>query len=116
MPTDVERGKIQPEILTPKLNIDTISISCIFATLPNTLGNRYFPETESLNLLKSSLVKLHLYLSGRHGRLRLHREGESLPCKVDDDVLRLLQLQMIAGVEDDPVGQGERLGRALARF
>ena len=54
------------------------------------------------------------YLSGGHGRVRLNSERVRLAGEVDDDVLGLLQLGVIVGVDRDAVGQRQRLGGALA--
>ena len=54
------------------------------------------------------------YLSGGHGRVRLYSERVRLAGEVDDDVLGLLQLGVIVGVDRDAVGQRQRLGGALA--
>ena len=55
-------------------------------------------------------------LSGSHGGLGFDGERARLSSEVDDDVLRLLELEVVVGVQDHSVGQRQGLRGALSGF
>jgi hypothetical protein len=78
-------------------------------------GQRQKSVTYYLNG-SNDLKERSLNLSRSHRWVGLDGEGETSSGEVNYDMLWLLELSVIVGVQDDAIRQRQRLGGALARF